>query len=952
MVCLVDLPWVGKALGEARRFILSRKAGSAPGKVKENLRWQPVTAKGPAGPAPAAPKAATPKAAPTPKQPTAKAAATGKPNRNLNQFKADIKRQPREAIEGLLKFKTQLGPDRVKAVESELKRRSTQAPAPRPSEMKRQAGVSGNRSAPRVRELKEVDDLAKLGPMALNMGLGALPGRGEPGGDNPDVVIARLRMRAARNKLRGALQDVGPIGNKDYFNSKDDYVLENMLAIGNLKPRQRLRLEKEVRRRLAGTVAPRGLDVNKPIRVDKKLLAQNESVLQEVLRQRDRSLNPKQRQAIEGELQKRGAQVKPKNKNNSFKDASQDYDFASAKKAPGIEFGDGAFGKVRLLDRGEVVKDGKIGQYEAAILEKLQGQGIAPRLMGVQYARAKQPKTVGPGYGGHVREREGQLAMERAPGDKWGKQLYSATKAEKEKMMDAYLGIRAKLHQQGIAHNDMHGGNVFYDPKTGKAMLIDMGLAQMGYKPALIEALAAFNGKDFQADKYPLGQAPVANKLKQNIAKVIKEIETKYGIREYDIPNIRSPMSRIEARLGKISEVEAKRLVGEVYKGVGSTTPTAKAPTPKATTPKAPTPKAPAPKASTPKAPTPKAPTPKAPTAKPNGVMDEFKSAIKKQKPGALEVMLRYRDQIGSERAKAIESELQRRKNQAPTKAPSAKQSAPKDSFLQPKKPGEYDFSAEARKPGWIKIGKDLQGAQAEDVRLNRNISQPAALKNGKIGQYEAAALEKLRNVSNVPNLYGVSYDSKGSARTVAPEIGGSLGPHIKERPGKLAMELKEGTPVFKYLAKPGARRPTENDRRNDVIGEELIKARKAIHMRGVAHNDMHAGNVLYNESKNRLNVIDFGLAQVSPKAALIEALGGNNGKDWQGTDLLFLAGGPKVRKYYDNVKAVEKKLEAQGLDLARVPGIRTPIEKINSYLGPMTDSQAQKLVAEIYDGI
>jgi serine/threonine protein kinase len=165
-------------------------------------------------------------------------------------------------------------------------------------------------------------------------------------------------------------------------------------------------------------------------------------------------------------------------------------------------------------------------------------------------------------------------------------------------------------------------------------------------------------------------------------------------------------------------------------------------------------------------------------------------------------------------------------------------------------------------------------------------------------------------------------------------------------------MELKEGTPVFKYLANPGARRPTENDRRNDVIGEELIKARKAIHMRGVAHNDMHAGNVLYNENKNRLNLIDFGLAQVSPKAALIEALGGNNGKDWQGTDILFLAGGPKVRKYYDNVKAVEKKLEAQGLDLARIPGIRTPIEKINSYLGPMTDSQAQRLVAEIYDGV
>ena len=653
-------------------------------------------------------------------------------------------------------------------------------------------------------------------------------------------------------------------------------------------------------------------------------------------------------------------------------------------------------------------------------------------------------------------------------------------------------------------------------------MLIDMGLAQIGAKPALLEALGIFNGKDWQADKYHLGgRTPTAVKLQENIKKVEDSLR-KNGIDPDRLPGIRQSKSKIDAALNKISDTEAARLVREIYNGIGSTAPTPKASTPKAATPKAPTPKAPAAKAPTPKTPAPKAPAPKAPTAKPDGIMDEFKSMLKKKKPGALLDMLRYRNQIGSDRVKAIESELQRRKNQAPTpkapaskalegvrtkrekmdleefkkdikkekteeladilfargkganavaegrankwhraalgkdkvdeiekevrrrrgvpsertplqiskgqsgaapapktpaKAPTAKPEAKvkaaqgnidsfkkklerqpdfilsalaknkpqlgserikavedemkqrreaaapktptakpapkaptpekeptransgKDSFLKPQKTEGYDFSSEARKPGWAQVGAAQLGAQAEDVRLNRDISQPAALKNGKIGQYEAAALERLRNVSNVPNLYGIQYDSKGSAQPIGPEFGNSLGPHINVRPGKLAMELKPGIPARDIW-------------RNDKFVDDLLKARKAIHMRGVAHNDMHMGNVLYDRSNKKLNVIDFGLAQIGPKAALVEALGGWNGKDFQAASKFYKGNGPGVKRYMDNVNNVESKLKKMGIDPEKIPEIRSPMAAIEKYFGKLTDSQAQGLIAEIYDGI
>lgn len=950
MTCLVELPWVGQSLAQARRFILNREPGSQPGKTKKNFGWQDVTAKGAptAAPVPTGtkekPAAKVPPKGPTPKkQPSAKPA-TAKPRINIEREKAEFKKQPTDVLQGLLKYRSQLAPERIKAIESELRGRAKaatpKAAAPkttapkqptakpaRPSELARQAGVSGEREAPRIRELKEVDELAKLGAQALNFGLGKLPGRGEPGGDNPDVVIARLRIRAARNQLRNALRDMGPVGNKDFFKDKDDFEVENMLAVGKWTPRQRLRIEKEMRKRLAGSEKAPGLDVNKPVRVDKKLLAQSPSVLQEVLVQRQNSLNPGQRKKIEAELQRRGIQARPKNKENSFFEADNDFDFASAMRAPGTTIGQGAFGKARLLDRGEVVKEGKIGQYEAAVLNKLQGLGITPELRGVEYRRGALPKTVAPGYGGHVQERQGKLALERAPGLPWGKQLNNADIPERKQLIDAYLRVRADLHRQGVAHNDMHGGNVFYDKKTGKAMLIDMGLAQISPKAALIEGLGVFNGRDWQADKYDLrgAKTPTVKKLQENIRQVEAELR-RLGVDTDRMPQIRANSTKIQAALGKITDSQAQNLVNRLYDGIG-TPPSA-------------------PKAKTATAKPASKPATKTPTAKPSkstlaseSSNSQFRKAIKIADDANLKNVAKFRTALNSVQNRELDKELARRGLQAagakgPTaKAPTAKPKNKANSFFE--HDADYDFHAAMRAPASVK-GKGEFG----QVRILAENGH--AVKDGKIGQYEAAVLEKLEGKGIAPKLLGVEYKSGALPKTVESGYGG----HVQERQGFLAMGGAPGVPWVKQLYKADAAE------RKELI-DAYLTIRARLHKEGIAHNDMHGYNVFYDKKTGKAVLIDMGLAQISPKAALIEALGVFNGKDFQAERFYFAREDtPIVNKLKSNVARVKKDLKGAGVDVAALPEIRASRSKIEKALGKITDSEAQSLVNRIYEGI
>jgi len=230
--------------------------------------------------------------------------------------------------------------------------------------------------------------------------------------------------------------------------------------------------------------------------------------------------------------------------------------------------GDGAMGDVKLnADETICIKEGKIGENEAYIIKKMEGSGVTPMLY--KALITGKAKTVKPSLGAHVKEAKGYLAMENAKGKTFAS-LVKGGIAGKELMQvsNEYFRCRMILHTSGVAHNDLHGANFFFDTKTGKGMAIDFGLAQDSHRAALIEALATFNGRDFQAERMMrrLEYTNEITQLKDNIAKVHEEIKAKHG--KYVRADIRS--AELDWATHGMSEEEAKSYVEKIYKGVFS----------------------------------------------------------------------------------------------------------------------------------------------------------------------------------------------------------------------------------------------------------------------------------------------------------------------------------------------------------------------------------------------
>ncbi len=179
-----------------------------------------------------------------------------------------------------------------------------------------------------------------------------------------------------------------------------------------------------------------------------------------------------------------------------------------------------------------------------------------------------------------------------------------------------------------------------------------------------------------------------------------------------------------------------------------------------------------------------------------------------------------------------------------------------------------------------------------------------------------------------------------------APQkIARNVGGHLQEKPGQLALGIAPGKEVYKQMNKGDKALERE-------IGNKAILARKAMHLRDVAHNDMHGGNVFYDPKTGKLTLIDMGLAQISPKAALVEAMGGILGQDYQVGNLLKRADASLKDKLKENVGKVNDKLKAKGYDVRRLPEIRSPQRVLDNYFGKMTDDEARQYIKEIYDGI
>ena len=266
--------------------------------------------------------------------------------------------------------------------------------------------------------------------------------------------------------------------------------------------------------------------------------------------------------------------IKNRNLDEVRKAAKEDKELAAAPKnvkemakayREGKTLGKGAMGEVRRNDGPPptIIKKGEIGENEAAALKRLEGTGVAPKL--IADTSLNDVKQVKPGLGGHVTAGKGMLQMSEAKGQP-GLSIYGETSQGKIERLNSLMEARAKMHMAGVAHNDMHSGNVFYDKDTKKSTIVDFGLSQIGYKFALAEALGTNRG-DYQS-----GNHFDSDKARENSEKYARfEMNRNKVLKKIGVPSdgtIRRRAEELPLWLRNMSESDAEKLVQDLYKGV------------------------------------------------------------------------------------------------------------------------------------------------------------------------------------------------------------------------------------------------------------------------------------------------------------------------------------------------------------------------------------------------
>lgn len=335
---------------------------------------------------------------------------------------------------------------------------------------------------------------------------------------------------------------------------------------------------------------PYGLDKDLGVIVNKKLLGQDTAVLQRILQ--ERSLNPRQRARIAEEVAGRGESPASGRRAGpggaktldaaakggwTVTQAVKGYDPIEVFNNPNNKLiGKGGMGQAFRTDGPPpgIIKRGKIGEHEVEVWQKLQGTGRVPEIHGA--AVSKGMKEIGAGYGGHVREANGYLGLGMAKGQTVGSlnRQGNPDRDTRQNVVNEYIRARKDIHLAGVAHNDMHAQNIFYDRTTGKAQLIDFGLAQPSYKAALMEALNTNRG-DWQAERFlrsykQSGDSPEAlTRLSANQARVATKMQRE-GIdinKVYDM-GIRNKPEHIDRVLRNMSEAAAEAYLKVLYDGV------------------------------------------------------------------------------------------------------------------------------------------------------------------------------------------------------------------------------------------------------------------------------------------------------------------------------------------------------------------------------------------------
>lgn len=232
-------------------------------------------------------------------------------------------------------------------------------------------------------------------------------------------------------------------------------------------------------------------------------------------------------------------------------------------------------------------------------------------------------------------------------------------------------------------------------------------------------------------------------------------------------------------------------------------------------------------------------------------------------------------------------------------------------------------------------------------------LTSKGVVKRGWLNRTELTAMEKLGDTGVTPKLLGSAFEGDWKP---------NLFPGMNVRRGHLLMEKAPGEPLQKLIQFGGGLTEKQGAR----TFESLMNARKNIHLSGVAHQDMHPGNILLDLKSEKLTVIDLGMARVDSRAALVEALGTGRGRqsfgtveqagDYQSRSLFSylnkLSGISKSetwKRFQRNRKSVIEKLIAEGAGDTVNASIRKLPRSVTSNL---TTKRALELLEELYEGI
>lgn len=142
------------------------------------------------------------------------------------------------------------------------------------------------------------------------------------------------------------------------------------------------------------------------------------------------------------------------------------------------------------------------------------------------------------------------------------------------------------------------------------------------------------------------------------------------------------------------------------------------------------------------------------------------------------------------------------------------------------------------------------EGAYAVAIDVGNGV----VAKIGEIAESEKAIMNDLKNIDGVPRVVAENVSSGGNILAMTRVPGITVEEHMKQQLENNP-SMKSAEPYFEAI-------------------NAALPILKEIHKKGIAHNDLNTGNILYDSKSKKASIIDFGEAKKSHSLAQGEVIG------------------------------------------------------------------------------